>query len=802
MKYKELVKDVDFSKPCRVDEIYDIHFLFTDGKYNTRYCENIIAGDTESSTGYQLPGGEDVYGLEQEKYDRGITKTYNRNIEDIDWNDEDVKYIELIDSSIPVGLCYSFQVAIEAGDGTIKAFVLRTYDEYLNFNIKLVDEIRRQAVFGFDSVDRSWENEIARKKKMRVVTYYWFHNLGHDATFLENLYHDEFGKTRGKNRATFARNMRKPMKISTYISGVNVIFRDTLVLSQMSLRTWAETTNECPLEKEKDYDYIDVVLPTSELSEEQLKYMTVDVLIIVYCMWVERQQAGGITEIPLTQTGKLRKYLETHVTKVNKNWAENCGTISRSKSLDEYRELIALYSGGYTHCSNLWSGTCTKDIQDEEVYAYDIASSYPSSCFVKFPVCGYDECDVTEFDELQKQEPDSLDIKYRWWAKIRIKGIKSKLTWSYWSTSKMYNFNVEDMNKSNNFKVDNGRIHECDFEFDIYVDDYSWATFKEAYDIADYEVISLHKGVADYLCKELLESILEFYKNKSEFKGVAGKEAELVYQKQLLNAIYGLCCFKAITDEVWEDEDGWHKLTLEEGGAEMFYQQLLEQKELSPVMFELGICISSASRYRLWQMILHYDEKAIYVDTDSIKFFGTEEDIKFIDDWNNELAKKQKRVAEDCGLDYAKFSPLSKGKEKRLGIFDSEGRIHVKALRAKAYLTYNEEEGYNLTLAGLPKEAGKKIKSFDDFHDGVFWTTAESHKVICSYNEHQGKLRWHDKNGNDYISYEDYGVAMKPTTFSLDRSDEFKRFLAMLYMERLPLDSNDIGYMSPFLDIK
>lgn len=802
MKMNKLSQVTDFSTPCDINEIYNIKFVFTTGKYNIKNCQNIIARDSESSNGYKIKGSDEVVFFDMEKYDRGVIKTYNKDIEDVDVNDEDVKYKNFMDNdTTPVGLCYAHQIAIEDGKGGIKVFILRTYEELIDFDIKLYKEIRRQAVFGDVCIDRESETENALNKKLSVIVHNYYHNLGHDSVFLQNIYLDEFVKARGKNESVFARHAHKPMKITTMNqnAGVKVIYHDTAVLSQMSLKTWAHTCVNCPLEKVEDYNYNEIITPTTPLTEEQLKYMAVDVLIIVYCMEEERNQAGDLQSIPITQTGKLRKYLEQHCINKNKNWAINMGEISRSYSLDYYRELCAIYQGGYTHCSNLWSGICSKDVQDEYCRAYDFASSYPSCCFVKFAINGYDECSVDEFDELSAQDPDSNDIDYRWFAKIEVKGIKSKSSWSYWSTSKMYD--VKD--DGDILHIDNGRIHECNKTFTIWVTECDWKTFTQAYEVDDYKVLKMYKGKAEWLCKELLECILHFYKVKSEWKNVPGKEAELQYFKALLNAAYGLCCYKAISSEVHFNIDGWTKITLEEGGEEMFYKQLLQQKELSAVCFEMGITISSVARYRLWQFILHFNDKLIYTDTDSIKGFLDDNDVQFINEWNNALKERQDAIADELGFDRNVFAPKTgDGKTKRLGVFEAEHNMHIKALRAKAYLTWNEEDGYNLTLAGLPKIAGKKIKSFDDFTDETIWTTQESHKVCCYYNDNQGTTVWTDKNGDKYVSEDKYGVCLKPTTFNLDRTPEFKSFLNMLYNERLDIDDSQLGGMSRFLDLQ
>ena len=174
------------------EQIYNIKFEFTKGKYNSMNLQNIISFDTESSNGFQIPESNKVIAFEQEKYDRGILKTHKKNKEDIDFNDEDVKYMMLLDSCKPVGLMYLWQVAIEDGQGGIKAFIGRTWEEFQEFQIMLSNEVIRQASFGFKSVNRERETEKARASKNRIALHWFAHNLGHDWQFMRSIYNDDF----------------------------------------------------------------------------------------------------------------------------------------------------------------------------------------------------------------------------------------------------------------------------------------------------------------------------------------------------------------------------------------------------------------------------------------------------------------------------------------------------------------------------------------------------------------------------------------------------------------------------------
>ena len=60
-----------------------------------------------------------------------------------------------------------------------------------------------------------------------------------------------------------------------------------------------------------------------------------------------------------------------------------------------------------------------------------------------------------------------------------------------------------------------------------------------------------------HLPKEIIETILKLYKDKTELKGVEGKETEYLHSKELLNSIYGMCVTSIVHDCVTFGADGW-----------------------------------------------------------------------------------------------------------------------------------------------------------------------------------------------------------------------------------------------------
>lgn len=755
-------------------EIYDINFHFQLGKFKQYTVQNICTFDTESSNGFKNPDTNECIGFDPVSYDRGILKTRNVPKRLYNYSDPDVAYMMKIDSYIPVSVTYIWQVAIEDGKGGVKLFIGRNWDDYIDFQRILVQELKRQVIFTSKCIDRDAENfyanKVASSHRVRLMIY--THNLGFDWQGLRSIFNDDFTGKRGRNTAVFARKARKPMKATMSLFGVKLEYRDTLSLAQMSLKNWAHTCPTCPIEKQEDFDYLTIKTPTDKLTPDEIKYALYDVLCLAFCIDYERSQYGCLENIPLTNTGKVRRIAREKVSKVNLAWAHRCAGITTHYTPEDFRNRVQLYQGGYCHACSLHVGKVLENETHDACKCFDFASSYPSALTNgKYVVEGYKPCSITEFNTLEKQDVEDPD--YRWWAIIKLKGVRSKLAHSYWSFSKA--LDTKDV------CVDNGRIHSAE-EMTIYVTDLDWYTFNLAYVYDEKEVTYMEKGKADYLPKELILLLLDCFGKKTYYKGDDSKVVEYAMAKIVCNSIYGCMVFKMFSDEVVFNPDGWTKIEIDKFGDSMFKEI---QKKINPLdefgFFDIGLLCSAIARKRIWDFIAHFDDKVWYIDTDSIKGEFDDNDIKWIEQYNDGIKAREDKIANLLGFNPDLYAPkTSKGVAKRLGIMEQEPPCNLKTLGAKRYVAQHGDD-FDCTIAGLPKDAGaNKIKSFDDFTNETLWLTSESMKVCCYYNDNQGETIWYGRDGKKYTSYDKYGVCLKPVTFDLSMSDEFINFLEML----------------------
>lgn len=750
-------------------DIYNIEFKFTDGNYKSKQCQSLMTFDIETSNGFRL-NDNTVIKFEHDRYNEFIySDELNKDIRNENY---DENYKNLIDNAEPVSLMYCWQFAIESQDGP-KVFMGRTWDEFLNFMCFLTKEIKRQAEFGFSSIDRDAENFYVMKLKNQISYKVYVHNLSFEFQHVRNVFNDELTKFTKSSKVgrVFARECRKPMKFNISLLKCNIEFRDSYSLTQKSLKNWC-IDEKLPVKKleEDESFYLDILTPNSTLSEERIKYCINDVVSMLYGLEKYRDKYETLSQIPLTQTGQVRIKCRERVSLQNPDWAQKCVDITQSYTPEQFKQLCFLFQGGWVHGNSTYVDTVV-----ENVRCFDFASSYPAVMTNrKFPNGQFIKCDVKEFDSLESQDINFCD--YRWYAKIKMSKIKAITENTYWSISKVCFENGKPC--VSNQIVDNGKIFYAE-DITILVTDLDWDTFKQAYKFYDLEVIELYKSEAGYLCKEICETILEYFQNKTSLKGT-GNDSLYNESKQFINSIYGCSVTKIITDNISYDANGWTKHSFTD---EDFFTTINDMKaETTFLAYQHGIWITSWARHNLWDFILQFDEKIVYCDTDSIKGFFDDEDLKWIEEYNKRIEYYQNIVADYHGYSRDLYTAkTSKGSIKRLGIMErEEDCVKFKTLGAKRYAA--EHDGHtDCTIAGLPKLGSKEvIKNVEDMTNNKKWNTINSKKLIAFYNDNQGECIWTDFEGKKYTSYDQYGICLKPTTFDLSMSDEFEKFLAML----------------------
>lgn len=629
---------------------------------------------------------------------------------------------------------FMYEWSFAIGD---KAFYGRTIDDFLI----LLQEI--QLYF-----------ELSETK--RVIVY--VHNLPFEFQFIRHYI---------EWLSVFAVDERKAVKC---LSVYGIEFRDSYILSGYGLAKLADNLQSHKIRKLiGDLDYSLVRHSETPLTDKELSYCENDVLIITAYIQEQIQQYGDITKIPLTNTGRVRQYIKNR-----------CLTDNRRKggksSGKRYRELMTelqldirsysyarkAFQGGFVHGSLQYIGKLLQD-----VHSIDFNSSYPyAMCGEMYPMSR--PYPIQDKDIIYSNEYLSI-------FKVIFTNLQSKFTFdSYLSKSKC---------KLVNDISHNGRVY-CADVCETIITNIDFKIIKDCYTFDDIQIIDGYYFYKQYLPKQIIESILDLYNNKTLLKGVNGKEVEYLLSKGMLNSVYGMSVTDIIRDNYLYSDD-WHteKMTIDD--MEIAIAKNNESRNRF-LYYPWGVFVTAYARYNLWTGgILRMAEDYIYSDTDSVKFTNYNKYTQWIDDYNKQCELKLKKMCEFRHIDFNRCKP----KGRLLGVFDYEGKSdYFKTLGAKRYMTYSEKDGYKITIAGLSKQNGVEYikemgqgdieKTFGFFNNNMTIPKERTGKQTHTYIDVPKEYDITDYNGKMSHVKQLTSLHLSECSFDMSMSDNFVEFFS------------------------
>ena len=330
---------------------------------------------------------------------------------------------------------------------------------------------------------------------------------------------------------------KNPMLVC-WIHNAAFEFRCSYIQTNLSLAALTKQTG-VPLKLSgQKFDYNKVRFPWTELTEFEEEYTTTDAASLVQAMKY-RVQMGGDTllTVPLTSTGYVRReckaslkdrFLEINALKPYKG--ENGVRI--------YRLLRACFRGGNTHANRFHVGEICDD-----VYSYDIASSYPTQQLTKkFPMKPFKWLDGDMSIErifMFMGLGYAVVGEYRF-TNLRLKNKNEPIP--YISLARC---------DALNFEIDNGRILKADY-VEISLTEIDFEIVYDTYTFDKMEVVQCMVAQKDYLPPEYRAVIQDYFNKKTKLKGDDTEEGKYMYTKakNMLNSVYGMSATDPIHQEI------------------------------------------------------------------------------------------------------------------------------------------------------------------------------------------------------------------------------------------------------------
>lgn len=620
----------------------------------------------------------------------------------------------------------------------------------------------------FDVIDMLTSVYLLPERQWLAI---YVHNLSYEFQFIRKFF---------DWRKVFARAEKRPIYADTT---THIEFRCSYMLSNSGL---GKLTSDYGFEvaKEKDYDYEKPRHCKTPMTLKEIKYCINDVASMYYYIQSEmKRNENDITKIPATQTAYVRRALKDKCYPesepyVCKEYHEMMSELTLTAA--EYESLKRAYSGGFSHANVTYVG----DVQ-ENVYSYDIASSYPTViCSEKFPMSASQHWEKMSLSMYRK-----LMIDHNIVADFVFENICAKPDAPEHYIQRYKCFGAD----GKRLRPEHGTLHDCLEDNNRIIEaPYLGITLTEI----DFQIIDLYYNFdsvviynayvyeSAFLPKALVSLCIELYAAKTQLKNVEGKEEEYLHAKEMLNSNYGMMVTDILQDEVLYTDGEWGKKKADcVAGIEKYNNQ-----KRRTLFYPWGVYVTAYARRNLMYTIWAMGDDYIYSDTDSVKILNPEKHLPYFAKYNETITNKIEHVLNARGIDPLLAVPIAPDMTAHpLGHFELDAVcIRFKTLGSKRYLYTTKDklgqEKLHMTVAGVDKKRGCEYleKTFKDpfaaFNFGLCYPKEYSGKMIATYTDEpiNGEL----DDGETVEEYEELScVHIEAADYNMDASEDFLNLL-------------------------
>lgn len=556
-------------------------------------------------------------------------------------------------------------------------------------------------------VGRTWEEfseflEKIHESLPEGLCFVWYvHNLAFEFQFLRAIHHfDERPLRPGVDSEVFCVTGRKVVRA---LIGDRFEFRCSYFLTNMSLREFLKKMNIEHQKTEMDYDAIRY--PWSDVSDEDLAYCIADVLGLYEALKVMlAADHHTLASVPMSSTG----YVRADFKRAMRRDPDALALVrSCAPTYNVYLHLRRAFRGGNTHCNRCYTGVIL-----DHVNSYDRASSYPDVLVnMPYPVKPfYIDLKVKRLSDLWERTPYVLFVQFE---EIELQDPFEGCP--YIPVHKCQTLSGE-IN-------DNGRVIQAK-RLSIYITDIDYMIIKDMYQWKSDKVISCYRSEYGRLPQPMIDVTMEYYRKKTELKGVEGQEVYYTKSKNKLNSIYGMCATNPV------------RTTLRFNGKEFVplednEEVLLERaNKRAFTVYAWGCWCTAWARYWLQRAIDLCGHQFVYCDTDSVKFIG-DVDLSDLNDEIRELSERHAAYADDPS-----------GCRHYLGVYELDTKEPYKkfcSLGAKKY-AYEDDKGLHITIAGVSKSGAEEMQTINNFREGFLFTRAGGMEATYNDDDDNGTL--------------------------------------------------------------
>lgn len=653
----------------------------------------------------------------------------------------DMKFTSL---SKEVSFMYIWTVNING-----KCFYGRTWEQFINF---------------VDSVKSSGE-------KTFVI---WFHNLSILFRFIECVI--PFDKV-------FATSPHKVL----YAQSDNVMFRCSKYMSNCELN---ELSDMFSLETKTDNNFNENFIRHKDTyitpEEWEHLYKNSQVLYEYIRYMLSNYKNFSQSNMALTFVGETRNFLRKRASE-DKQYHVLRDIVMKSSpdNITLYNAMRRAFAGAFSH--SLW---IHRNQTIENVHMLDKESFYTSiMCKEKFPRTFRKLNNIakqTKFYELVNSTDTAViaDIAFFNLKPTTNHSIISKHKCSYIKNGN-YIYNKGEENTGYKKPVfDHGRVVRAEILV-ITITELDFDNIKKFYTFDYIRLGNVYYSRKTYLPKTFINTLLDLYKEKTELKGVSGKEKEYNLRKIRGNAIFG-CMVTDILQQliIYDQTDRkW-------GNEEEKTEELIKYKEkrTSIFLYQIGLYITAYARNEILDYNYHIGDDVIYNDTDSVILINYSYYHNFIKEYDEKVKNQLISVCNHYNIDVEKLCPCDKnGLPHFLGTLQPKGIARkFKVLGTKRYIYEDFCGNLEAVISGLPPESMVKyLKKFDDpfeaFNNQLKIKSKDTGIYTFFYTEPCPLIEIFDCFGYCTTQEVYTGISKIPQKFELNFASQFREFLKYTY---------------------
>ena len=553
------------------------------------------------------------------------------------------------------------------------------------------------------------------RKLSKQLSAYQITVLVHNLSYEFNFCYQFLAETFGKGKCFFLDTRR-----IARMTFDNLTFTDTFILCPMSLDRISVDYDLHYKKATDDLDYDKLFNIRSELTPREFGYCMLDVLALVEYYQKEMQARHyNPSNMPMTKTALVRYPLKQKSRNALYRTVKYPDWIRRIQPDYEVFCLQELaMQGGYTAVNAGYRNSTVRG----DIRCRDFTSSYPAWIMLKyFPISKFElmadtldlsnQADYNLFVNCLKNLCCLFTVEF---TNIRLKtGKVSPII----SGSKC-------MILENDVRL-NGKIAGADRLRKV-VNEIELQDILTFYDVDTMAVEGLYTARRGPLPDHIKEMTLQLFRDKTQLRGIPGKELEYLLSKSDLNSIFGMMAMNPIREELELDPDLMRcesKLITPEDREKKYYKVVNSRNNF--LLFSWGLYVCSWARHYLFEAMTICGANWLYSDTDSVYYISTPEIEKAFDDFNARMTK-----------DAPGAINKATGRQSILGEMTPDGEYAAfRGLGAKKYALLKKDGSIKLTVAGVPKNkaAVSTLNSIDDFRAGHLFKGTVTGKLRPEY---------------------------------------------------------------------